>query len=248
VALFSGDPLVAPVVGVGVTQSLEAGLAYLNARLVSRKQGERAATAAVFALERIAQRRNAGESLRQDGFFSADTDGRSDAEEIFEGVLLHAADAYQEAKLRYLGELYASLAFDSTVDPAYAHFLVKLADAVTYRQLGFLAALSNSEHASDIAVLDARRSAEPTGSDGAIAELVDLSDRGLVGVGQPGGNVASFRDLFGGFDPSRASVGSMALTPMGQLLRRLMGLANIPPRDQQTFLRDLARTRTSSRS
>jgi hypothetical protein len=80
----------------------------------------------------ISVRLLAGDEPRNDGFFE-DRDGeRSPAEELLEGVLLRAADEHEERKLKYLSLLYSSLAFDSSVDPAYANYLLRVASGLTY--------------------------------------------------------------------------------------------------------------------
>lgn len=87
----------------------------------------------------IARRLNAGEQLRSDDFFDNSDNSPNKAEEILEGILLKARDSYQEKKLFYLGELYASIAFDHTISVDYANMLIAIAGELTYNQYVLLA-------------------------------------------------------------------------------------------------------------
>jgi hypothetical protein len=46
----------------------------------------------------VQQRLEAGDEPRDDGFFNRGPDGRADADEILEGTLLTAANAYESAR------------------------------------------------------------------------------------------------------------------------------------------------------
>jgi hypothetical protein len=54
-------------------------------------------------------------------------------------VLLNAASAYEERKVKHLGWLYASLALDPSITRGYANLLLQLGNRLTYRQLACLA-------------------------------------------------------------------------------------------------------------
>ena len=72
--------------------------------------------------------------LRDDGFFDKKID-RSDAEEVFEAVLLKAQDEPQEKKIPYIGKLFENGCFDTSIDSGALHFLCKESEGLTYRQL-----------------------------------------------------------------------------------------------------------------
>jgi hypothetical protein len=63
-----------------------------------RRQQERVGAVLGIALADADTRRTNGEAIRSDEFFEQRDGLRSDAEEILEGVLLQAANAYQEHK------------------------------------------------------------------------------------------------------------------------------------------------------
>lgn len=94
-------------------------------------------TLAICATE-IRKRMDAGQKLRDDGFFTPTTSGRSPADEVAESLLLKAQREAEERKLPYMGRLLASIAFDTSISPAMAHQLIKIAEHLTYRQLCLL--------------------------------------------------------------------------------------------------------------
>lgn len=81
-----------------------------------------------------------GKTLRQDSFFSEEKiNERSAAEEIFEGVLFAVEREYEEKKVKFEGNFYANIIFDSRIDKASANFLLRLAQSLSYRQLCIVA-------------------------------------------------------------------------------------------------------------
>jgi hypothetical protein len=88
---------------------------------------------------RVIQNLSQGRTLRQDDFFAGDINERSAAEEIFEGVLLAAQREYEEKKVKYVGNLFANIVFEPNIDRAFANFLLRLAERLSYRQLCILA-------------------------------------------------------------------------------------------------------------
>lgn len=78
---------------------------------------------------------------RRDGFFEADTNGRSAADELAEGVLLSAADSFQEKKLRHLGAILPAASVRDDVSAADALWICRLVDRLSWRQLTVIALL-----------------------------------------------------------------------------------------------------------
>jgi len=64
---------------------------------------------------------------------------RSTAEEIFEGVIFAAQREHEEKKLKFLGNLFANLAFNPQFDRTQSNLLIKIAQRCSYRQLCLLA-------------------------------------------------------------------------------------------------------------
>ena len=86
------------------------------------------------SVEMLESELDRGRTLRADGFFDTSTDGRSDAEEVMEGLLRKAQTEYEERKLKYLARLWANACLDETLGAAKLNYLVKLAEQLTYRQ------------------------------------------------------------------------------------------------------------------
>jgi len=240
--------LTGPVLGAGVSVVLgnvfeRVGLELYD-RVLGPRQGARAAGALDVALVRVQERREAGDPLREDGFFDAGPDGRTDAEEVLEGTLLTAANAYEERKVAHIGSLYANLAFDPSVSAAHANFLLRMADRLTYRQLTALAFFTKAQGGDyERAVLGLMAEASETGrrpSPALLAEMDDLSDARLLGVRQNDGSVTMPGATYGSDSGWKLSnLGSAAPTVIGETLHRLMDLDAIPPADLDAILAEL---------
>lgn len=116
-------------------------LAEVAGRWLSEREEIRVGTAARLALERIRTRLESGEVVRDDEFFSPINRERSDADEVLEATLLKAKGEPEERKLAYIGTFFANVAFRPDISAATAHYLLKIAEGLTYRQLCFLALL-----------------------------------------------------------------------------------------------------------
>ena len=103
-------------------------------RFMSRRGELRAVTALGVATEVIQARLSNGEVPRSDGFFESTSGGRPAGEELAEAMLRAAERSYEEKKVPYIGRLYAHLCFDRTISQSEANHLLRLADALSYRQ------------------------------------------------------------------------------------------------------------------
>lgn len=130
--------------GVVLTRALRrAGLEVYDRLLVARQQVRVGATLGIAAKD-MDELSTPGASIRTDDFFEQGNGRRSDADELMEGVLLHAADAYQELKLRHLAAIVPALAFRPDVSAADGHWITDLASRLTWRQLVVLAIFADS--------------------------------------------------------------------------------------------------------
>jgi hypothetical protein len=217
--------------GVLATRVLKRVGGELQERIFGSQQRVRIGAAFAFAAEEIASRLAAGEAPRTDGFFAEDP-ARSSASELLEGVLLLAADAFEERKVRHLGWLYASVAFDPTVDPADANYLLRVARGLTYRQLCALAFFVAPRPKGILTLLDrAREGGAAAISDGLALELDDLGQDSIIGFLQAGGDVARPSTTLGGGDFRGMSLEQVGATDLGHRLYRLMRLDRVPESD-----------------
>jgi len=113
-------------------------------RVLSHNETNRVKTVVEASILEINSRLDGGASPRDDGFFTDDQNGKTKAEEIFEGVLLKARDQYEERKLIYFGYFYANLAFRCEIPATLANFFLKTGNALSYRQFVLLRHIADS--------------------------------------------------------------------------------------------------------
>lgn len=203
----------------------------IRQRRLGPRESVRVGAAAAFAGQQIQAHLSAGEVPRNDDFFEGNGPELPPAEQLLEGVLLKARDAYEERKLRLLGALYANVAFHPEISPPHANQLINLAGQLTYRQLVALSVAGAQQQQGPL-----YRDADYRGDDAAIAalgvggislitELYDLYQRGLVS------------DSAGEAWISVADVAPGRIRPQGSgsILHDMMGLASIPARERTDF-------------
>ena len=138
--------------GGAASSSLSLGLRWLggelSARLLSPRKEQRPGYVYTVAAAEIAERVKNGEPVREDGFFGESGRGRSEAEEVWESILMKSQREPEERKLPYMAHLLASLAFAEEVGAHMAHQLTKAADQLTYRQPCILKLIAHQERYS----------------------------------------------------------------------------------------------------
>ena len=218
--LLLGGP-VGALVGGAVGSSAAVALRWLGSEMSSRLLGprehQRIGYVYALAASAISKRIEAGEEVRQDGFFDLGEDGRSDATEVWESVLMKSQREPEELKLPYMAHLLSSLAFNSGISVNMAHQLTKAAETLTYRQLCIMKLTSEKDRF-------ALRREDYRGHGDFSRELLqilyeylDLYHRGFVNFG---GEVA--------FGPSDIKPGSTVMQGLGAELFNLMQLWRIP--------------------
>jgi hypothetical protein len=139
---LTGGPVgagVAAAAGTLASHGLRAVGLELWERQMSRKERVRVATVIAMAGEEMQKQLAAGKRLREDDFFEAQPPYHSHADEVTESLLLKAQREPEERKLPYIANLIASIAFDSAIDVAMAHQLLRFASELSYRQYCILA-------------------------------------------------------------------------------------------------------------
>lgn len=210
-------------------------------RLLVRRQQERVGAVLAIALADAEARRAAGEHGRTDQFFDATEGHRSEAEEILEGVLLKAANAYQERKLRHLGAILPSLAFRPDVSAADGDWLSRLADRLSWRQLVVLSIFAQPpENQLAMRDIDQDESGSRGPSVGLREEVEELGTLGLLGVTTSDGNLVRAGATWGSTGSIwGARMTSWQLTSQGLLLVEIAQLNAIPPDEREPVLADL---------
>ena len=142
VAFLLGEGPESRAVGGIASKGIEIALRNVGSDISERQLGSReeirVGAAYAIAAAEISLRLKNGDALRDDDFFDKRQTGRSDAEEVAEGVLLKVQREPEEKKIPYMGYLLSSVAFDPQISVQLAHQLTKIPEQLTYRQLCIL--------------------------------------------------------------------------------------------------------------
>jgi hypothetical protein len=118
--------------------------AWASGSAFSPLEQERLETAVVAASQVAENREEAGDVPRGDDFFAAPDGGAPWGAELFEAAMKASARDHESRKASHLGRFWINVAYDESIDVAYATYLLRLATAATYRQLVILALFSRA--------------------------------------------------------------------------------------------------------
>jgi len=242
VGLIGGPPgaLGGAAAGVLLTRALTGVGLEVYDRLLVRRQQERVGVALAVMSNDASQLAEAESLWRTDGFFDEPPTGRSQAEELVEGVLLHAADAYQESKLRHLGAIVPALAARPDVSAADGMWITELASRLTWRQLVVLAIFAELPDVEPTLDDFDREVAGREPLPGMFAEEVeDLAATGLLGTLNADG--VTIDRTVGGVEGGvwQIDMSAWRLTGSGRLLADLTRLDDMPAAEREPVLRQL---------
>jgi hypothetical protein len=96
------NPVLGVVGGVAVARLVRLGLDVWD-RMIEPRQRRRVSGAWEAGIGRAVERAQEGDVPRSDGFLEPDEFGESPGSELMEGVMIHAANAYQQRKVPYIG-------------------------------------------------------------------------------------------------------------------------------------------------
>jgi hypothetical protein len=233
-----GTPAFGVVGGVAVARLVRLGVEVWD-RMIEPRQRRRASGAWLAAVGRAKEKEEHGDVPRDDGFLEPDELGESPASELMEGAMIHAANAYQQRKVPYIGFLWSSILYRPDVSWEYGHYLLGLTDRLTYRQLVALAFFAEHERGDRLTRLGADRQVEATPfREGLGVELEALGELSLLGYWQREGEVAKPGRTYGGGGvlTDFESAGMLlvaALMPAGRDLVELMELHRIPADEKE---------------
>lgn len=145
-ALVAG-PIGAVAGGVAGTL-IKYGLEDFMDRWLTPKEIKRVGTSTEYIINQINSRLDEGYNLNTRLFENKD-DKISDAEELFEGILLKCKNQYQEKKVKYISNIFVSSAFDTTISSTTANQILSIAEGLTYRKLCILAFYGIKDDAYD---------------------------------------------------------------------------------------------------
>lgn len=204
-------------VSTAATMTFESIGNEISSRWLAPREQARVGSVFALAARGIVQRCESGEQFRGDGFFDLGDTGRSEAEEVWESVLLKAQRDAEEKKLTYMAHLFANLAFDSGISVPMAHQMTKAAEAMTYRQLCILRLSEIKENFGLRSQSYREQSRFSRDLYQLLHEYFDLHNRGMIAFG--GTAALSLKDV----NPSTAN-----LQALGADIYNQMRLATIP--------------------
>lgn len=222
---LTGSPAGAALGGaVGVI--ISKGLSDITNRFLSNREKVRVGATAAFAITKIKSRLDAGDKLRNDGFFEKKEKARSDAEEIFEGVLLKAKNEHEEKKTKIIGNIFANTAFYPAISVGQVNHVLRIAENLTYRAMCILSLIKRQDELDGIKLSEGnyrRLKKIPYETISLLQETYELYNLGLIVAKNP--DVVLIPDWTG------MSPKTLRLTPIGERYYQVMGLDDIPEED-----------------
>jgi hypothetical protein len=192
---------------------------------IDDRRGGRVARTLTAVSAQVAERRAAGEIVRED--FADPENG--DAAALFEAVVVAAADSAEDRKCAVVANLYASLAFDTTSSIDDALLYVRRIRDASWRQLvalQYLKADSRSDERESAAVRGDEGEAKASAT--LAAEMEELAETlGLIGVGQSDGSVTAPTGTMGGGGFYTSSLARWKPTAIGRQIASLGRLAKV---------------------
>lgn len=125
IGFFAGGPLLAGIAGAGgvvVTKGLAKIGTELKQRVLGKREEVRIGASIYYTMETIQSNLQHGKRLRTDDFFISQINSRSDADEVYEGVMLSAQREHEEKKLTYLGKMLGNIVFRDDIDKCFANY------------------------------------------------------------------------------------------------------------------------------
>jgi len=188
IGLLGGPPgaVLGGVVGGAFSTAVKKLCFEMDNRFMGPREHERVGAVCALGAAEIVERINAGEKLREDGFFDEGEAGRSDAEEVWESLLSKCQREASERKLPYMGHLFAGLAFHESIDLDLAHQIISEAERLSYRQLCIIGVCAVQESFA-LRSEDYRSQGQPEVTLSAdvsqvLIECFDLCNRAILGT------------------------------------------------------------------
>lgn len=246
--LESGKELVGPTIGGGVGGLLgflaagpdgavaggalgsvvEKLIGDVATRHLSKRESIRVGGATIFVISKIKEKLEQGAILRNDGFFEKKEKDRSDAEEIFEGVLLKAKNEHEEKKAKILSNIFANIAFSPGFSVGESNHVLQIAEKLTYEQMCILSLIERKNEIQGFSLKEGEYLLNTVVSYKTISllqQILEMYNSGLVRC----------KDHSGGFvillEFTDVVPGRLLLSQMGKKYFDIMDLRDIPGED-----------------
>ncbi|TXK70153.1 hypothetical protein [Paenibacillus sp. N3.4] len=208
-------------------------------RQLSKREEFRVGEVAQYCILKIKEKCAAGESLRDDDFFfDYNENYRSNAEEVFEGVLTKCKSEHEEKKSKYTSNIFVNVSFNNTSIGDANHYL-KLASSITFRQM-CLINIFGKNHKNELGIRSSHKHTFTSEQSSIYQEIYDLVQKGVLW------KISTKQSVVEGFISSDMLLnsdddydknvyswmnvipGRMALSGFGRESYELMGLIEIP--------------------
>ena len=224
----SGEPLAGVGTGVAADQAGRGLLTFFH------RGEDRAQKTIHYAAQRCAERQEAGEQRREDGFRGAA------ASESVEAAIKAAANSVEQRKGRLIGALLASAEFETELVVADLLRYLHLLEDLSWRQILALAYFAEEDDQPN-RVLIAAGGANGTrqirlGFEAELAQLAEGFD--LIGLADKSGGVSKPTAVYGGAPITAASLDKVEPTGLGLTLHRLAEMKReVSSDDLEAFVR-----------
>ncbi|EMJ98365.1 hypothetical protein [Leptospira sp. B5-022] len=196
-------------------------------RILSEKEKGRIEFIGYYSEIKIRKLLDSGSSVREDGFFE-NIDEISFADEIFEGVLIKAKNAYEEKKLPFIGNLFVNSVF-SSISTDDIHQILNLSDQLSYNQL-VLINIIQSKIAGFMKIAEMSEVKITDDKIGLYYNLIELQTKGVILDIHNEGDLAITGDRTVDFK-------GCALTRLGERIYKVLSLNEIPLEDIERTMR-----------
>lgn len=219
-SLAAIDPTMATTAGMAGALVEETVRSILT-RTLGYRDRRRVSAVVSCAQQRIDFLQSQGQSIRQDDFWQARGNIPPVGQEVFEAVLLAAQKEPQEQKIPYMGNLFAYIACRPEISDVSAHWLVRIAESLSWTQFELLALINRIDEVN----VEGMSLGEPALTWDSMAlhrELEDLGDgekRLMMGKTSPGADM--------GLELPSTMLADQTFTESGRLLVFALGIGNI---------------------
>lgn len=192
----------------------------IHKRIISARENVRTGAALTFAVQKLAEKLQAGKQYRSDDFFEDSSNDRASAEEILEGIFLAAQKEYEERKVKYLGNLYASILTSEEISREHSNQLIKMLNSLSYRQLCILQLFQERRLEKEQLISNLSKYINKADI---VAEVRDLQQKGLISL------VSRWQDVDD--NSIQISIEDIDITKRGVQFCDLLSLEEIPKID-----------------
>ena len=245
-ALITVNPVLGAVVGASLAHTLETIGKDVIERNLSARQQLRVGRAIAIAYGKLKAFEQSGRLLRDDGFFSTSSGGRSCGDEVTEATLLAAMSSAEERKVDFIASLLANVATDASISSQTAHLLINQAERLSFRSFVLLNIASKIDQFEfgNRHEQAAPGSGLPDDLQGLELEIYELIHSGLLVLSES----SSPRSVIAVLGPDDVNPGLMRLTGLGRLLHANLCLQEMEQGDDyQQVVSDLGRLSRSER-